>query len=53
MTADRKKGKYTYDRCTAFHGKCGNARAIRLRCSLMNKNQPGLRVTVRVTFCGR
>lgn len=25
MTAERKKGKYTYYRCTAFHGRCGNA----------------------------
>ena len=25
MTADRKKGKYTYYRCTGFHGRCGNA----------------------------
>jgi DNA invertase Pin-like site-specific DNA recombinase len=24
MTAERKKGKYTYYRCTAFHGRCGN-----------------------------
>jgi site-specific DNA recombinase len=25
MTAERKKSKYTYYRCTAFHGRCGNA----------------------------
>ena len=25
MTAERKKGKYTYYRCTGFHGTCGNA----------------------------
>ena len=25
ITAERKKGKYTYYRCTGFHGKCGNA----------------------------
>ena len=25
MTAERKKGKYAYYRCTAFHGRCGNA----------------------------
>jgi len=25
MTAERKKNKYTYYRCTAFHGRCGNA----------------------------
>ena len=25
MTAERKKGKYTYYRCTGFHGRCGNA----------------------------
>ncbi len=25
MTAERKKGKYTHDRCTAFYGRCGNA----------------------------
>ena len=25
ITAERKKGKYTYYRCTAFHGRCGNA----------------------------
>jgi DNA invertase Pin-like site-specific DNA recombinase len=25
MTAERKKGKYTYYRCTAFHGRWGNA----------------------------
>ncbi len=25
MTAERKKGKYTYYRCTAFRGRCGNA----------------------------
>jgi len=25
MTAERKKAKYTYYRCTAFHGRCGNA----------------------------
>ena len=24
MTAERKKGKYTYYRCTGFHGRCGN-----------------------------
>ena len=24
MTAERKKGMYTYYRCTAFHGRCGN-----------------------------
>ena len=24
MTAERKKGKYVYYRCTGFHGKCGN-----------------------------
>jgi hypothetical protein len=24
-TAERKKGKYTYYRCTAFHGRCVNA----------------------------
>lgn len=24
MTAERKKGKYTYYRCTGFHGPCGN-----------------------------
>ena len=24
MTAERKKGKYTYYRCTGFHGACGN-----------------------------
>lgn len=25
MTAEKKKGKYVYYRCTGFHGKCGNA----------------------------
>ena len=25
MTAERKKGKYTYYRCTGFRGTCGNA----------------------------
>ena len=25
MTAEHKKGKYTYYRCTTFHGGCGNA----------------------------
>jgi site-specific DNA recombinase len=25
ITAERKKGKYTYYRCTGFHGRCGNA----------------------------
>jgi hypothetical protein len=25
MTAERKKAKYTYYRCTGFHGPCGNA----------------------------
>jgi hypothetical protein len=25
MTAERKKGKYTYYRCTGFHGSCGNS----------------------------
>jgi hypothetical protein len=25
MTAERKRGKYTYYRCTAFHGRCRNA----------------------------
>jgi hypothetical protein len=25
ITAERKKGKYTYYRCTGFHGPCGNA----------------------------
>ena len=25
MTAERKKGRYTYYRCTAFYGRCGNA----------------------------
>jgi hypothetical protein len=25
ITAERKKGKYMYYRCTGFHGKCGNA----------------------------
>jgi len=24
MTAERKKGKYTYYRCTGFRGGCGN-----------------------------
>src|SRR6478609_6281426 len=24
MTAERKKGKYVYYRCTGFKGKCGN-----------------------------
>ena len=24
MTAERKKAKYTYYRCTGFHGRCGN-----------------------------
>jgi site-specific DNA recombinase len=24
ITAERKKGKYTYYRCTGFHGACGN-----------------------------
>jgi DNA invertase Pin-like site-specific DNA recombinase len=24
ITAERKKGKYTYYRCTGFHGPCGN-----------------------------
>ncbi len=24
MTAERKKAKYTYYRCTGYHGKCGN-----------------------------
>lgn len=24
MTAERKKGKYTYYRCTGFKGACGN-----------------------------
>ena len=24
MTAEKKKGKYIYYRCTAFRGKCGN-----------------------------
>jgi site-specific DNA recombinase len=24
ITAERKKGKYVYYRCTAFHGSCGN-----------------------------
>jgi site-specific DNA recombinase len=25
ITAERKKGKYTYYRCTAFRGRCGNS----------------------------
>ncbi|MGH7554588.1 MAG: recombinase family protein [Longimicrobiales bacterium] len=25
ITAERKKGKYTYYRCTGFHGRCGNS----------------------------
>ena len=25
MTAERKKGKYTYYRCTGFRGACGNS----------------------------
>jgi site-specific DNA recombinase len=25
ITAERKKGKYTYYRCTGFKGRCGNA----------------------------
>ena len=24
MTAEKKKGKYVYYRCTGFHGPCGN-----------------------------
>lgn len=24
ITAERKKGKYTYYRCTGYHGRCGN-----------------------------
>jgi hypothetical protein len=26
MTAEKKKGKYVYYRCTGFKGKCGNQR---------------------------
>lgn len=25
MTAEKKKGKYVYYRCTGFHGRCGNS----------------------------
>ena len=25
MTAEKKKGKYVYYRCTGYHGRCGNA----------------------------
>ena len=25
MTAEMKKGKYVYYRCSGYHGKCGNA----------------------------
>ena len=35
ITAERKKGRYTYYRCTGFHGSCGNAYIREERLSLL------------------
>jgi len=54
MTAERKKGKYTYYRCTAFHGRCGNGyireeRLAQLLGGVVDKMQLPERVAKAIT----
>jgi site-specific DNA recombinase len=54
MTAERKKSKYTYYRCTAFHGRCGNAyireeRLAQLLGGVVDKMQLPERVAKAIT----
>jgi site-specific DNA recombinase len=54
MTAERKKGKYTYYRCTAFHDRCGNAyireeRLAQLLGGVVDKMQLPERVAKAIT----